>query len=331
MSRDRRYPFPSRRASPALSATLARLLADGEPAILVTVAEAAGSTPRERGAAMLVTMGESRGTIGGGALEFHAIDVARAMLARGENARTLDMPLGPLLGQCCGGHVRLSLRRADTAHPARLEEGERALRAGCPPVLICGSGHTGLALAEALAPLPFRIAVVDDRLDETVRLPPGIPLIRRDDPVEAVAAAAAGTAFVILTHSHALDYRLAEAALNRSDAPYVGMIGSATKRSRFEGFFRRAGGDPARLADLTCPIGGGDVPDKRPEVIAALTAAELLRVLARCRDRVPSPLAGDGGPAEQGRMRGRVVQTNPSSVMASPCSLLPRGEKESAS
>ena len=104
------------------------------------------------------------------------------------------------------------------------------------------------------------------------------------DPAGAVEEARPGTAFVILSHSHALDYRLAEAALARGDAAYIGMIGSATKRARFESGFLRSGGRREALARLTCPIGGSDVDDKRPEVIAALTAAELVRCLLGRRE-----------------------------------------------
>ncbi|MDB5511864.1 MAG: hypothetical protein JWR08_1347 [Enterovirga sp.] len=275
----------------ALSAVLARLLAEDEPAILVTVSGAWGSTPREAGAAMLVTLGTSHGTIGGGQLEYHAVDTARVMLARGENRRALDMPLGPLLGQCCGGRVRLALERAGRPHAGALARQERAARAAEPPVRVFGCGHTGLALARALAPLPFRTLLVDDRLDAGEHSPDGVALLRLDDPAAAVVDAEPRTAYVILTHSHALDYRIADAALRRGDAAYVGMIGSATKRARFDGFFRQGGGEAAALAALVCPIGGEAVPDKRPEVIAALVAAELIGTMARCSPGEPAPNA----------------------------------------
>jgi xanthine dehydrogenase accessory factor len=265
-------------AGATLSATLDRLLRAGEAAILVTILGAQGSTPREAGATMIVTQGGSFGTIGGGQLEFQAIDVARAMIARGDTRRDLDMPLGPLLGQCCGGRVELGLCRAELADITRLQSEESRAERAAPAILVFGCGHTGHALAQALAPLPYRVRLVDDRLD--VAPPPaGVTLLRLDDPVAAIARAPQGAAYVILTHSHALDYRLAEAALRRPDAAYVGMIGSATKRARFAAFFLRAGGREGDLARLVCPI-GGRVPDKRPAVIAALVAAEIIRVFA---------------------------------------------------
>lgn len=262
-----------------LSAFLVRRLADG--AILVTITRARGSTPRETGATMAVTATEAAGTIGGGQLEFHCIDIAREMLAAHAPERELDIPLGPQMGQCCGGRVTVSLKRAMAADLAMLAGREKAEAAARPAILIFGAGHTGRALAQALAALPFATMLIDDRDGVLDGLPASITCVRMADPVRAVEIAAPGCAFVILSHSHALDYRLAEAALARGDAAYVGMIGSATKRARFEAGFLRDGGRAETLASLTCPIGGCDVDDKRPAVIAALTAAELVRNLLR--------------------------------------------------
>jgi xanthine dehydrogenase accessory protein XdhC len=183
------------------------------------------------------------------------------------------------MGQCCGGRVEVSLKRLSPADVALITAREKAQAEMRPSILIFGAGHTGRALAAALAPLPFRVSLIDDRDDVMNGLPPAVTCIRMADPADAVSSAAPGTAFVILTHSHALDYRLAEAALSSGDASYVGMIGSKTKRARFQSSFLRSGGRPQALSHLTCPIGGCDVDDKRPEVIAALTAAELVRCL----------------------------------------------------
>ncbi|CAN7702838.1 xanthine dehydrogenase accessory protein XdhC [Bosea sp. LjRoot9] len=250
-----------------------------EGVVLVRIEAAEGSTPREAGATMAVSAAATAGTIGGGQLEFHCIDIAREMLSEGVAQRALDIPLGPQMGQCCGGRVRVALKRATAADLARLTASEKADAVLRPSVLLFGAGHTGRALAHALAPLPLATTLIDDRDGVMDGLPSAITCIRMADPVMAIEAAKPGSAFVILTHSHALDYRLTEAALARSDGPYVGMIGSATKRARFESSFLRAGGRHEALSRLTCPIGGCDVDDKRPEVIAALTAAELVRCL----------------------------------------------------
>lgn len=275
----------------SVSAFLARHLADG--AILMALTRAAGSTPREAGATMAVSETGAAGTIGGGQLEFHCLDIARAMLEAGETERTLDIPLGPQMGQCCGGRVSVSLKHATSTDLAMQVARERAEAEARPAVLVFGAGHTGRALVEALALLPFRISLIDDRDGVMDGLPAAVTCIRMADPVAALATAPAGAAHVVLTHSHALDYRLTEAALQRGDAAYVGMIGSATKRARFEAGFLRSGGRRETLSRLTCPIGGADVDDKRPEVIAALTAAELVRSLLR------KPEASRGAGAEE--------------------------------
>ncbi len=264
-----------------IAALLGSLPADGRHAVLVDIRAVRGSTPRECGAAMVVTADRIAGTIGGGHLEFHAIDVARSMLEQGSASRTMDLELGPLMGQCCGGQVSLSFEPIDAPLTEQLIRREQALVEARPPVLLFGLGHTGRALATMLNLLPFALTLVDDRSEVFGELPSGCRVRCLPDPADAVMDAPPGVAFIILTHSHALDYRLTEAALIRGDAAYVGMIGSKTKRRRFESQFLRAGGQATALAKLTCPIGGSDVDDKRPEIIAALTAAELVRCFAQ--------------------------------------------------
>lgn len=249
---------------------------------LVEVREAKGSTPREKGAWMLVSPGAIFGTIGGGQLEFMAIDRAREMIAAGApQTGLLDVPLGPQIGQCCGGRVVIDIALADAALReavrARMQR-EEALR---PAVFIFGGGHVGHALAAALSLLPLAVAVVETRAGMLDGLPAGVEARLTAVPEEAVRAAPAGSAFLVLTHDHALDFLIVAEALARGDAAYVGMIGSKTKRATFASWYlKEAGGDEAKLARLVCPIGGADVKDKRPSVIAALAAAEVMRALS---------------------------------------------------
>jgi xanthine dehydrogenase accessory protein XdhC len=149
----------------ALVAILSRLLEQQEPVVLVRVVTAKGSTPREAGVSMLVTAASVHGTIGGGRLEWDAIVRARALLAGEESAAMLEIPLGPASGQCCGGHVTLSLARAGAAELAELQAAAGAERAGWPLVLLFGAGHVGKALARALVPLPVRLRWIDGRPD----------------------------------------------------------------------------------------------------------------------------------------------------------------------
>ncbi len=258
-----------------LAPRLATMLAADERAILVTVVDSQGSAPRETGARMLVSAREIDGTIGGGKLEWLAIKRARELLVDDTPADAMDLALGPALGQSCGGRVELTLRLADTAALAELEMTEGAARARRPDVFVFGIGHVGGALLGALAPLPFAIRAIDGRPGMLDGVPAGVTAMPSQDPVAIVEAAPEGAAFVAMTHSHALDYAIVGAALARGDARYVGMLGSETKRARFERGFLAKGGEPARLAELASPIGGRELKDKRPAVISALVAAEL--------------------------------------------------------
>jgi len=277
----------------ALAPVLRDLLARAEPAVVVSVTKVKGSAPREAGTHMLVTAEGSHGTIGGGSLEWEAIGRARAMLGADEQSATMKLPLGPELGQCCGGFVSLRLQRADQALCAELEAIEARERAGLPLVLLFGAGHVGKALARALAPLPLRVRWIDSRADAfSDPAPPGVEPVVSERLLDEIETAPAGAAYLVLTHSHALDSMLCAAALQRRDFAYLGLIGSRTKRKQFERAFRDLGIPQDRIDRLVCPIGGGRVRDKRPAVIAALAAAELLQTLADA--------AAKGGAAQTG-------------------------------
>ena len=252
-----------------------RFIAAG-PAVLVRVAEALGSTPREAGAFMLVSSDRQLGTIGGGQLEYLAVDHARKLLTGKSEEGTIEVPLGPGIGQCCGGRVVLQFSNLDGPIAADLTDGVRAARAAQPPVYVFGAGHVGRALATALAPLPYRIVLIDTRPALMHDLPEGVATLVSPMPEAEVRAAPAGAAFVAVTHDHALDFMITGEALRRGDAAYVGMVGSKTKRAQFRRWFKANEGTPAALSQLVCPIGGDVSAEKLPEIIAALTTAEIV-------------------------------------------------------
>ena len=264
-----------------LALEVEHLLAADEAVILVTVAAARGSTPRAEGTRMAVARIAIFGTIGGGRLEWEAIARARDMIAAGKASDRIELPLGPAVGQCCGGHVVLNLNRADEATVAELVRQEARERQAEPQVVVFGAGHVGKALIRALAPLPLRVLWSDTRAQE---FPPAVGdrvQVDLSDPVEIARGAERGAAAVVMTHSHALDFTITELALGRGDLAYVGLIGSRTKRRRFERWFIARDGDSALLDRLVSPIGDLGVSDKRPEVIAALVTAEILQALDR--------------------------------------------------
>ncbi|BAV49539.1 xanthine dehydrogenase accessory protein XdhC [Mesorhizobium loti] len=262
---------------------------------LIEVAGTKGSTPREKGAFMLVSPSATSGTIGGGQLEYMAIDKARQMLAslpsrkrQGKENRievdevcaTLDVPLGPEIGQCCGGRVEVLIRPVDSALAAELVSAAEAEEARLPHVYIFGGGHVGQALASTIALLPVHGVVIETRAEALEGMPETVETRLTPMPEAEVHSAPAGTAFAVLTHDHALDFLIVTEALKREDAAYVGMIGSKTKKATFRNWFLKSGdGTDAEFARLISPIGGDAVKDKRPPVIAALAAAEIMTAL----------------------------------------------------
>ncbi|MBW8284727.1 MAG: xanthine dehydrogenase accessory protein XdhC, partial [Rhizobium sp.] len=189
---------------------------------------------------------------------------------------SLDVPLGPEIGQCCGGRTRLAFTRLDEATRQALISRQATLENGYPDVFLFGAGHVGRALAAALSPLPLKVTLIETRDIPDDGLPQGVALRRVAVPEAEVATIRPGGAAVILTHDHALDFLIARDALARPDLGYVGMIGSATKRATFARFLAREDGEPHMIDRLVLPIGGTALRDKRPAVIATLVAAELL-------------------------------------------------------
>lgn len=308
--------------------------AHGQAAVLVTVAIVEGSVPREPGAKMLVDTVRQWGTVGGGHLELRGAETARAMLANGEARRLERFPLGPSLGQCCGGVVHLAFEVVDREHAALLAarrredswrmvaldgepdlallDGAGAVVHATTPVLpafersagthvlrdaagrrwladlvaaprahlmLFGAGHVGAAIVRALADLPCRVTWVDERDDLFPSEIPHNATVEATDTPEALAQSAPpGTSFLVMTHSHALDQRLADTILKRPGHDWFGLIGSATKRVQFERRLLERGVARERLDAMVCPIGVPGIEGKQPAVIAVAVAAQLLMV-----------------------------------------------------
>ncbi|EHR73589.1 xanthine dehydrogenase accessory protein XdhC [Burkholderiales bacterium JOSHI_001] len=256
-------------------------LACAEPAVVVRVARAQGSVPREAGTRMLVSARQVMGTIGGGHLEWRAIERARRLLATpGLPNDEEHVALGPALGQCCGGAVTLAYERLDASVLAAWPDAALLFR-----LQLYGAGHVGRAIVRALAPLRVQVDWIDEREDEFPAEPlPGQPWpawlsrVAVDEVQAEVDQAGPGHFYLVLTHSHDLDLRITEAIARRGDFAYLGLIGSATKRARFMNRLAERGLAPDVLARITCPIGVPGIDGKEPEVIAAAVVAQLLQV-----------------------------------------------------
>lgn len=270
--------------------TAAAWLAAEQPALIVEVVAIKGSTPREAGVRMLVGLSEVHGTIGGGHLEWQAIEQARQALreTQGLNlaAWTADLALGPTLGQCCGG--ALTLRFA----PLNAAELEAWM---VPPARfhldLHGAGHVGQAIIRLLADLDCTVRWIDERGDDSgpdapglpseamlASLPPHITWLPTDAAEHEVPDAPPGACHLVLTHRHDLDLRIISAVLKKGDFHYAGMIGSKTKKAKFLHRLSEQGLSADTLARMTCPIGIPGIEGKEPAVIAMAVVGQLLQV-----------------------------------------------------
>jgi xanthine dehydrogenase accessory factor len=249
-----------------------------EPGVLVTVAAVRGHAPREAGAKMVVSVDSSWDSVGGGNLEATAAGRARAMLAVCAHApelltlRLTDAASNEHGRQCCGGEVTLLLE---------------PLRTVRPHVAIFGVGHVGLELGRILSRLPLNLHLVDSRAVQLApeRLAPlqdgaaRVEIHHSPIPEMTLHDLPPGSHVLILTHDHAEDAALCDAALRRPDLGSIGLIGSSVKWIRFQEQLRREGHGDADLARITTPIGLPGISGKTPAVIAISVAAQLVQQL----------------------------------------------------
>jgi xanthine dehydrogenase accessory factor len=257
-----------------------RWRAELRPAVVVEVLATQGSVPREAGTRMLVSAHEVLGTIGGGRLEHQAIADARALMAGSGGVVEQHVALGPTLGQCCGGALDLRLTLLSGTDPGGWPQPEP-----CFNLQLYGAGHVGRAIVQLLAGLPCRVQWIDERESEFPADPPPPCATHIEricvEPVQAeVTAAPPGAYYLVLTHSHDLDMAISQAILQRGDFGYFGLIGSSTKRARFERRLRQRGVADAMLARMVCPIGVPGIKSKAPEAIAVAVVAQLLQCAA---------------------------------------------------
>lgn len=247
------------------------------PVAAAVVVGSRGSTPRDSGAIMVILDDSVLGTIGGGRVEHEVTIAAREMLLTGGDPRISTFALGPDIDQCCGGSMTVAIgpvRRWWKAEDPLWQDGPHLpVQRSERQVIIYGAGHVGTALAQCLAPLPFSVTLVESKACEDMSQ--DHPVIRTPLP-EVVVEEASDQAFhVVLTHSHAQDLEIVSAILGRRFA-FCGLIGSRTKRATFSRRLSERGIPDAAIDRMTCPIGLDGLRDKRPEVIAASVAAQLL-------------------------------------------------------
>ncbi len=255
-------------------------------AVRVTVHQTQGSAPREAGCQMVVTTSDLFGTVGGGHLEYAAIQNARNLLKEGlepqPNPQIQRYALGPSMGQCCGGVVWLAFEMLDSAALANVAgQATQAL----PKLAIFGGGHVGEALVRQFLLLDFSIYWVDSRdaiFPEDLLLAHGVK-VEYSQPVEAAVRDIVPHSHVlIMSFSHAEDFALVEVCLRRQqiqrDLSTIGLIGSQSKWARFKRRLTEKGFTETDLAHVRCPIGLSGLAGKAPAQIAVAVAAGFLSV-----------------------------------------------------
>ncbi len=271
-----------------------RLRSRREPGVLVTVAVVRGHAPRRPGAKLVVGQRETWGSIGGGNVEAVAIDRARELLAAPDpQPELMDFALNDKVVnrhgvQCCGGTIAVLLEPLPVV----------------PAVAIFGVGHVGLELARILARHDVDLHLIDTRPDvltaERLRVLSDavarvhvhhVPLL----PEQVLAELPPGTHLLIMTHDHAEDAALCDAALRGGDVGSIGLIGSSAKWSRFRRRLETEGGHtPEAIARIRTPIGLPEITGKEPATIAVSVAADLLLSFERERAAAAAPKKDTG-------------------------------------
>jgi len=235
----------------------------GDPFSVATVISTTGSTPRDGSAKMVVTQATIFDTIGGGQLEFKVIEAARHMLASRVPAQKIDhYPLATKADQCCGGSVTVLIESFPVT----------SMR-----LALFGAGHVASALMQVLAQCDARLEWIDSRAEQFPdAVSANVQLVCIDDPVAYVNELTDAHRCIIITHDHALDYRLTQLILTETDIDYVGLIGSDTKAERFYSRLEKDGVSEDDRQRCHCPIGMPTVKGKLPMEIAVSIAAQIL-------------------------------------------------------
>ena len=233
------------------------------PVALVTVTKILGSAPCKVASKMIVTyQKEIYGTIGGGKLEFRVIDEAVHAIHKNK-VKEFSYTLGPEFEQCCGGKVELMIEPMNQS----------------PELYLFGAGHIGVALCAVLKDTPFNITLLDTRENwrDNIRIDKAVSYSAIDfDHYKQAINWGTNCYVVIMTHDHKLDFEITALALH-SETKYIGLIGSKTKKNKFNNLLIKELNFEAGIAPVHCPV-GLDLGGNSPKEIAISVASQLLKV-----------------------------------------------------
>jgi xanthine dehydrogenase accessory factor len=227
---------------------------------------------------MVVAADAVWGSVGGGNLEETAVARARELLhTAAARPESMTMSLNDKARtehgrQCCGGEVTLLLEPL----------------AVVPSVAVFGVGHVGLELARILSRHDLELHLVDSRAEQLTRErlaglddgPATVHVHHSPVPEVVLGEIPRGTHVLVLTHDHAEDFALCDAALRCTHLGSIGLIGSSAKWRRFQKGLTVEGHDEATIARIHSPIGSPDLTGKDPATIALGVAVELVRTFS---------------------------------------------------
>ena len=293
---------------------LLKSLEKGQDCTLVMIANARGSSPRDAGAFMIIDEDDFIGTIGGGALEYKAIELARSLIVQSPETafkrHWRDYALGPNLGQCCGGHVTLLFEYYSASMLSDLQKFAQtggtlfhnhtsdklpylcdevpylyhnqprsftsALTFAQDNLYIYGAGHVGRALMDVTSGLGLkRIWVDDDKARFPAEHASDIERVIAKDMSVVAYHAPPNSYHIILTYSHQIDEEIVHAVLAKNAFLQLGLIGSLTKAARFKSRFKKAGLSDEVIDRMICPIGLVDIRSKKPTHVALSIAGQI--------------------------------------------------------
>jgi len=242
-----------------------KLSDNGDAYVLVTVLGVRGSSPRDSGSKMVVSLETTFDTIGGGHLEHQATKIAQQLLVDEVSGQHIEhFPLGPKLGQCCGGAISVLF---ETFAPEHIN------------IMLFGAGHVAHDIVPMLAGLPVRVTWVDERaaLFPAAKYS-NIKQLVSDAPADEVKDMPANSYYLVLTHNHQRDFEIASAILKRQDFSYLGLIGSETKWQRFQQRFAHRDFTQEQIQNIHCPVGLSAVAGKLPMEVAVSIVGEIISI-----------------------------------------------------
>lgn len=249
---------------------ISQLNQGNEAWVLATVIGTRGSSPREASSKMIITATHTYDTIGGGQFEFKVIEKARTLIAedKGQNHQELaHFPLAAKTKQCCGGAVSVLLESFSQVKTQ---------------IDLFGAGHVAHALIPILSNMDVQVNWIDNRSEffpKQSELSSNIDCLHYEEPSDHVANMNASSIALVLTHDHALDYRLTTALLDRKDTKFIGLIGSNTKALRFQRRLKSESFTSEEIEQVCCPVGLQSIPGKKPIEIAVSISAQLIQIM----------------------------------------------------